>query len=94
MIYKLAFHPDALKEWKKLPKSIAQQLKKVLARRLDNPHVQSARLHGNLKGCYKIKLLKAGYRLVYNVEDDILTITVIAVGKRANSLVYGIAERR
>jgi mRNA interferase RelE/StbE len=31
---------------------------------------------------YKIKLRDAGYRLVYEVHDDILTIHVIGVGRR------------
>jgi mRNA interferase RelE/StbE len=29
-----------------------------------------------LAGCYKIKLLKQGYRLVYMVEDDELVVLV------------------
>lgn len=53
-----------------------------------------AKLHGELKSCYKIKLLKVGYQLVYQVKDDVLIVRVIAVGKRANNLVYKIAEKR
>ncbi|MGE6458142.1 type II toxin-antitoxin system RelE family toxin, partial [Klebsiella quasipneumoniae] len=30
-----------------------------------------------------------GYRLVYRVEDDIVTVTVIGIGKRENS---GVAQ--
>ena len=49
MTYKLAYHPDALKEWKKLAKPIREQFKKILSRRLENPHIQTAALHGDLK---------------------------------------------
>ena len=38
MSYDLQFHPEALTEWKKLPKSIAEQFKTVLKRRLENPY--------------------------------------------------------
>ena len=38
-----------------------------------------------MSDCYKIKLKAAGYRLVYRVEDDIMYVTVIAVGKRERS---------
>lgn len=94
MKYELVFHPDALKEWNKLSKNIKEQFKKVLVRRLDNPHIPAAHLKGELKSCYKIKLLKAGYRLVYQVLDDQLLIVVVTVGKRENNLVYEIAKRR
>lgn len=62
--------------------------------RLQNPHVPKAKLRGKLKDCYKIKLLSAGYRLVYQVKDHVLIVTVIAVGKRADNFVYEIAEKR
>lgn len=94
MTYNLEFHPDALDEWKKLPLPIKDQFKKTLVRRLQNPHIPKAKLRGKLKNCYKIKLLKSGYRLVYMVKDSVLIITVIAVGKRADNIVYNIAEKR
>ena len=94
MTYNLEFHPEAFQEWQKLPKGIKEQFKKVLSKRLHQPHIPKAKLHGKLKDCYKIKLLKAGYRLVYQVRDSTLIITVIAVGKQANNIVYNIAESR
>ena len=45
-----------------------------------------------MSDCYKIKLKAAGYRLVYRVEDDIMYVTVIAVGKRERSIVYSTAH--
>jgi len=70
MIYELHFHPLALKEWKKLSQELQEQFKKQLKRRLENPHVISAKLSGQLKDCYKIKLHQASYRLVYQVNDS------------------------
>lgn len=43
---------------------------------------------------YKIKLRGAGYRLVYRVEDDIVTVTVIGVGKRENDDIYNATLNR
>jgi|SRR5579883_718101 len=77
--YRLLFHPDALKEWNALDGSIKKPLKKLLAKRLDNPHVPGGALHNDLIGCYKIKLNKQGVRLVYRVEDDALIVMVMAV---------------
>jgi len=93
MSYKLRFHELALKEWHKLDFVLREQFKKKLAERLEEPRIPSAALSG-MPGCYKIKLRTAGYRLVYRVEDDILFVTVIAVGKRDRLKVYKKAHGR
>ncbi|MDZ7857866.1 type II toxin-antitoxin system RelE/ParE family toxin [Sphaerotilus sp.] len=80
--------PQALAEWKALDGSVKENLKKLLAKRLDNPHVPGGALHGDLSGCYKIKLNKQGVRLVYAVEDDKLIVMVMAVDRREDSIVY------
>jgi mRNA interferase RelE/StbE len=92
--YRLQFIPAALEEWKSLDGSVKENLKKLLAKRLDNPHVPGGELHGDLKGHYKIKLNKQGVRLVYAVEDDVLLVLVMAVDKREESLVYKSAMAR
>jgi len=93
MSYKLRFHELALKEWKKLDAALREQFKKKLAERLDNPCIASAALIG-MAGCYKIKLRKVGYRLVYRVDEDIVFVTVVAVGKRDKMRVYNTAHDR
>jgi len=92
--YSIEFHVLALKEWKKLDHSIQQQLKRLLEKRICNPHTPSARLHGDLANFYKIKLKAQGYRLVYEVIDSKLVIIVIAVGKRDRSEIYYTASKR
>jgi mRNA interferase RelE/StbE len=93
MTYSLEFVESALKEWRKLAPDIRDQLKHKLAERLEHPRVPSARLHG-LPNCYKIKLRTVGYRLVYQVDDKVILVTVIAVGKRDKGLVYLAAKNR
>ncbi|WHZ18647.1 MAG: mRNA interferase RelE [Rhodanobacteraceae bacterium] len=93
MSYSLAFVESALKEWRKLAPPIRDQFRKKLAERLEQPRVPSARLH-NLPDCYKIKLRTVGYRLVYQVDDKFVVVTVIAVGKRDKQSVYGAAAKR
>lgn len=92
--YELEFHELALKEWRKLDGSIQAQFKKQLAKRLLAPHVASARLHGELKNTYKVKLRDVGYRLVYEVIDHRLVVVVIAVGRRDHDAVYSQASHR
>ncbi len=86
--YRLLFLPSALKEWHGLDGSVKETLRKLLRKRLDNPHVPGGALHGELAGYYKIKLKKQGYRLVYGVEDDALIVMVMAVDKREDGVVY------
>jgi len=92
--FNLEFHVLALKEWQKLDNSVKEQFKKQLQKRLINPRVASAKLHGDLDNFYKIKLRTLGYRLVYEVIDHKLVVLVIAVGKRNQNSVYRKAESR
>ena len=93
MTYSLEFKKSALKEWNKLRATLKSQFKKKLVERLTNPHIPAARLSGS--DCiYKIKLRQSGYRLVYQVKDNIVTVTVLAVGKRERSNVYTKATQR
>ena len=91
--FKLRFHVQALEEWKRLDGSVREPFKKKLTERLDNPRIAASALSG-MADCYKIKLLRIGYRLVYCVDGDILFVTVIAVGKRDKSQVYAAAKAR
>jgi len=93
MSYRLLFKTAARKEWDKLDSTVRVILKKRLAERLKKPRKESARLSG-MKNCYKIKLRRAGYRLVYQVRDKELIVSVIAVGKREKNQVYKAAIKR
>ena len=91
MSYKLKFLPSALKEWRKLAPEIRAQFKTHLHRRLEKPHIDTARIRG-YKNHYKIKLRSVGYRLVYEVEEREITLYVICVGRRDS--IYKILKRR
>jgi mRNA interferase RelE/StbE len=93
MTYKLRFHELALTEWNKLDGSIKSQFKKKLAERLEQPRLKSSAL-SRMKDCYKIKLRQLGYRIVYRVDDDIVSVMVIAAGKRDKEKVYQDAGKR
>ena len=92
--YRLKFVSSAWAEWQALDGSVKEPLRKLLKKRLNNPHMPGAALHGELAGFYKIKLRKQGYRLVYGVEDDALVAMVMAVDKREDSAVYRAALSR
>lgn len=93
MTYRLEFLPSARREWDKLGATLRQQFKNKLAERLEHPRVQPDALRG-MAGHYKIKLRSAGYRLVYRVEEERITVVIVAVGKRERSEVYEAARKR
>lgn len=92
--YRLKFLPEALDEWNTLDGSVKEVLRKTLKKRLEQPRTPGAQLHGDLRNCYKIKLRKQGYRLVYSVEDDILIVLVLAIDKREDMAAYRSAVER
>ncbi len=93
MSYELEFHIEALKEWRKLNKSVQTQFNKKLTKVLDNPEIPANRLRG-VQNRYKVKLRDAGFRLVYEVQGERLIVVVIAVGKREKLAVYRAQEER
>lgn len=93
MSYELRFHELALKEWRQLDGSVREPLKRKLAERLEQPRVPAAALHG-MRDCYKIKLKQIGYRLIYRVDDTVVTVVVLAVGRRDGEQAYRQAQSR
>ena len=92
--FRLKFLPEALTEWNALDGSVKEVLRKALKKRLLQPRIPGAELHGSLRDCYKIKLRKQGYRLVYSVDDGELVVLVLSVDKREDMLAYRSALAR
>ena len=84
MIYELAIHPAAEKEWSKLDGSVKRRFKDKLAKeRLINPRVEKDAL-SELPDCYKIKITTPQFRLVYHVNDAESLLTILSVASRAD----------
>ena len=86
--YRLKFTLAALAEWKALDGSVKETFRKLLKKRMLQPHLPGSALKGPLIGCYKIKLRQQGYRLIYTVQDEALTVLVLTINKRENNAVY------
>lgn len=82
MIYELAIHPAAEKEWAKLDSSIKRRFKEKFAKeRLKHPRVAKDSLH-DLPDCYKIKITTPQFRLIYHVNDTKHLLTILSVASR------------
>jgi len=82
MIYELAIHPEAEKEWAKLDGSIKRRFKEKFAKeRLKHPRVVKDALR-ELPDCYKIKITTPQFRLIYHVNDTKHLLTILSVASR------------
>jgi len=91
MLYKLRFDRKAKKAWDALDSATKARFKKKLAEIVNDPHVPKNRLQG-YRNFYKIKLMSPAYRLVYHVDDDVITVTVLLLGTRDK--IYTALEKR
>lgn len=76
--YRLFFLEEALREYKDLMPFIAREFKTQIKRRLFAATIKSEKLDVRMQ-CYKIKLRHPGYRLVYIVDDEEKTVTIIGI---------------
>lgn len=82
MIYELAIHPEAEREWARLDGSVKKRFKEKLAKeRLLTPRVAKDALR-ELPDCYRIKITTPQYRLVYHVNDESRLLTILSVATR------------
>ena len=82
MIYELAIHPDAEREWSKLDDAIKRRFKqKLLKERHPNPRIAKDALH-DVPDTYKIKITRPQLRLAYHVNDKTRCVTLLAVSSR------------
>ena len=82
MIYELAIHPEAEKEWGKLDGSIKLRFKeKLIKERFKNPRVVKDALR-ELPDCYKIKIVTPQFRLIYHANDAKRLLTILSVTSR------------
>lgn len=82
MIYELAIHRDAEREWARLDEAIKRRFKQKLQKeRLTNPGVAKYALHG-VPDTYKIKIATPQFRLAYHVNEKACCLTIVAVSSR------------
>lgn len=93
MRYEVDFLDVALKEWRKLDANTREQFRRKLKERCEMPRVPSAKLR-DAEDRYKIKLRSSGYRLVYRVEDEVMVVLVVAIGRRERDEIYLTAAKR
>ena len=94
---------EALKDITRLDGSVKQQVAKAIKKVSQNPLPKREGGYGvelgnkaghDLSDCLKIKLSKAGIRVVYRIQREESQMNIIIVGIRANLEVYVEAAKR
>jgi len=77
--YSICFKASVKKDLRKIPKTDIQRILKRIAALADDPRPAQAEM---LTGDDKYRIRQGNYRILYAVEDDILTVCVVKVGHR------------
>jgi mRNA interferase RelE/StbE len=79
MRYQVQFTSSAEKDLRKLSKDMQQRIAAEIERLSENPrHLNTKRLRASRY--YRTRV--GDYRLIYEIEDEVLTIMVIKIGHR------------
>jgi mRNA interferase RelE/StbE len=86
-LYQLDMDEQVRRDIDRLPGNLRQRVKRILQELRRNPRPPVAEdLHDKLAGHYKIKL--GDWRIVYRIDDDIVTVIVVKVGKKSGPEFY------
>ena len=83
MAWRIEFLPDAVKELKKLDRSVARRIITTLEERiatLDDPRTLGSALTGDHAGYWRWRV--GDYRVVARIEDERMVIIVVRVAHR------------
>jgi mRNA interferase RelE/StbE len=78
--YRIVFLPVARKEIIALPHDVQKRIDRKILSLADDPRPHDVKaLHGG-KGLYRVRV--GDYRIVYSVEDKIITVVIVRVRHR------------
>ncbi len=85
-LYQLKIKGAVLRQINMLPGNYRKRVQQLLAALVTNPRPVAAKELRNAKDRYRIRLDQ--YRIVYGIEDDILVVEVLKVGKKEGPEFY------
>ena len=84
----IAIHKSAFKELEKLPAKQYRQVASAMLDLLKDPHPHYSK---PLKGSPHYRLAVGEYRIIYQADDELVSVT--AIGKRNDATVYQSLKR-
>lgn len=97
MPYAICYHPQVTEDLRQLDKGVRNKVFKKIEQLANAPEL--GELLGNkagldLSGYRKLYVDNRRIRIVYRIEDEIISIMIMAVGKREDLEIYRIARQR
>lgn len=80
MIYQIEFTKGALKQLKKLPTDIKERIDSKILELANEPRPNGVKKLEGSDSLYRIRV--NDYRVIYQIQDDVLLVTVAKVGHR------------
>lgn len=80
MKYQIKILSKARRSIKKLPKSVQENIKSSIRNLAENPRPNNVKKLSGNHSLYRIRL--GNYRIIYQIEDDILLIVIVMAGHR------------
>lgn len=80
MPYRVEFAPHAARQFRHLPKATQVRLAPVIDALAEDPRPHGVKTLESTKGLYRLR--EGDYRVVYQVQDDIVLVTVVDVANR------------
>ncbi len=80
MNYKIQIKKQALKTLQRLPKNIVHRINEIIQELKINPRPFGVKKLIDEENLYRIRF--GDYRIIYSIEDDVLTIEIIKIGHR------------
>jgi mRNA interferase RelE/StbE len=78
--YTVELKPSAERAFGKLDRQVQGRLRAVIDALAEDPHPPASKKLQGLEGLYRVRV--GDYRIVYQVEDDVLVVLVIRIGHR------------
>jgi mRNA interferase RelE/StbE len=77
--YRIVFKRSVAKDLRPIPKKDVQRILKRIDGLADDPRPAGAE---KLSGDEKYRIRQGNYRILYAIEDDIITVTIVKAGHR------------
>jgi len=79
--YRIEIHPAAMRSLRKLDPQIQPRIQGAIALLAEEPRPPNAKKLGG-RDAYRVRV--GNYRIIYQIQDQILLITVVTLGHRRN----------
>jgi len=77
--YKLSFKSSVAKDLRKIPKKDIQRILTRIEALADDPNPAGAEI---LTGDHRYRIRQGNYRILYTIEEQVLTVCVVKIGHR------------